>query len=78
MGDNQRISWLCVLVASMLGAVAIIGALGIVLCPVLLGAEIRASGEMVAITSGAIGALSSFLLRVPNGNPSQAEQPKGK
>jgi hypothetical protein len=63
-----RNPYLCLLIVGVLGSVAISGTLGMIFMPFVLGGDVRPPESLVAVTSGAMGALASFLTQVPRGS----------
>ena len=71
----MRNPWLCIVIAGTLGVVAVTGMVGLVLLPAV---GVESTGPLVAIVSGCVGSLSSFLVSVPRGSvgvPEQAATP---
>lgn len=60
-----RNPWVCILIISILGLVAIGGTVGMVLLPIY-GKPV--AGELNVLVGGALGSLSSFLVQVPRGS----------
>jgi hypothetical protein len=70
----MRNPYLCVLIVTALGLCGIVGMVGVILMG-LYGKE--PPGSVVAIVSGCIGSLSSFLVMPPRGSVGAGDAQKG-